>query len=94
MFILGYLAIHLLGLATGTVILPPSPSDFRRQQNMFKNRHIRNDADSKNVFKYAERQDGKTAIELFSYALLWWLAFGLCWLVGLGGGVSRRLVIH
>ena len=26
----GYLAIHLLGLATGTLILPPSPSYFRR----------------------------------------------------------------
>ncbi|KZT08215.1 uncharacterized protein LAESUDRAFT_757895 [Laetiporus sulphureus 93-53] len=28
----GYLAIHLLGLYTGTIVLPPSPSYFRRCQ--------------------------------------------------------------
>ncbi|EDR10435.1 uncharacterized protein LACBIDRAFT_152132, partial [Laccaria bicolor S238N-H82] len=28
----GYLAIHLLGLSAGTLVLPPSPSFFRRRQ--------------------------------------------------------------
>ncbi|KAK7680315.1 hypothetical protein QCA50_016555 [Cerrena zonata] len=32
--LIGYLAIHLLGLSTGTLVLPPSPSYFRRQQEL------------------------------------------------------------
>ncbi|KAI4519372.1 hypothetical protein K525DRAFT_287283 [Schizophyllum commune Loenen D] len=35
--LLGYLSIHLLGLATGTLILPPSPSYFRRMQRGLSN---------------------------------------------------------
>lgn len=30
--LMGYLAIHLFGLSTGMVLLPPSPSYFRRQK--------------------------------------------------------------
>ncbi|CAL1710321.1 unnamed protein product [Somion occarium] len=36
----GYLAIHLLGLSTGTLVLPPSPSYFRRQQDLLRQRQL------------------------------------------------------
>lgn len=88
---LGYLAIHVLGLLTGTILLPPSPSDFRRlQRRVSHNSH--NAAPSVNPSKPRSRQDVKTSIELCSYAVVWWSLLGLGTLVGLGGGVSRRLV--
>ncbi|VDB96676.1 unnamed protein product [Peniophora sp. CBMAI 1063] len=37
----GYLALHILGLATGTTTLPPSPSFFRRQQQRLDKRDTR-----------------------------------------------------
>ncbi|THH03925.1 hypothetical protein EW145_g5899 [Phellinidium pouzarii] len=99
----GYLAIHLLGLSTGTVILPPSPSDFRRQQIKLGER-IRGglstisvpvpdgiQTDSRRNRKALQRQDTKTITELFSYATLWWTCLGICYLASEGGGVSRRL---
>ncbi|KAF8496917.1 GWT1-domain-containing protein [Gautieria morchelliformis] len=85
--LLGYLAIHLLGLLTGTILLPPSPSDFRRLQNRMKRAGNHVSVPSKS----RSRQDAKTAIELCSYAAVWWALFGLGRLAGVGGGVSRRL---
>jgi glucosaminylphosphatidylinositol acyltransferase len=84
----GYLVIHVLGLLTGTILLPPSPSDFRRLQN----RTRRGGEDISVPSKSRSRQDAKTAIELCSYAAVWWALFGLGSLAGVGGGVSRRLV--
>ncbi|KAI5121922.1 hypothetical protein M0805_000251 [Coniferiporia weirii] len=93
----GYLAIHLLGLSTGTVLLPPSPSDFRRQQNRLRQRLHGDSApssqasDGRQGNKKHQRQNSKTIIELFSYATLWWICLGLCYLANIGGRVSRRL---
>ena len=39
-----------------------------------------------------ERQDGKTAIELCSYLVVWLVLFSLAHLCGLGVNVSRQLV--
>ena len=83
----GYLSLHIMGLSLGTIILPPSPSFFRKQQ-----RTLFEASNSLHLAKLdpsAPRQSAKTAIELFSYALVWWalLAF-----VRRGLQVSRRMV--
>ncbi|KAF9256317.1 GWT1-domain-containing protein [Marasmius fiardii PR-910] len=85
----GYFAIHLLGLTTGMLILPPSPSYFRRiQKRLLKQK--------RNPLKKltAARQDDKTATELCAYAVVWWILFGLTRVLKLdgGNGASRRLV--
>lgn len=41
-----------------------------------------------------KRENDRTAIELCSYAVLWWVSLGVEKLFGIGGGVSRRLVTH
>lgn len=105
----GYLAIHLLGLSTGTLLLPPSPSYFRRQQraqlarqNSNADTDTDNDSESDDVNEKAfpktkgrsvlQRQNDKTAIELCSYAVVWWVLMGLTRVMGVGEGVSRRMV--
>ncbi|KIJ92074.1 hypothetical protein K443DRAFT_685479 [Laccaria amethystina LaAM-08-1] len=93
-FLLGYLAIHLLGLSAGTLVLPPSPSFFRRWQQAPAD----NDAGlkpDKDPDLAGPRQMGKTATELFSYSIVWWSFLGLTKLAnfkGQWGGVSRRMV--
>ena len=103
---LGYLAIHLLGLFTGTLLLPPSPSYFRRIQHQLRrsdaapNRTDSSDDSSddetpsrrRNFRPQHRRENDKTATELFSYAAVWWTLFAITSLTGLGGGVSRRVV--
>ena len=42
-FILGYLAIQLLGLSVGTIIISPFPSSFRRRQKMLINKRRNSD---------------------------------------------------
>ena len=83
----GYLSLHIMGLSLGTIILPPSPSFFRKQQR------ILSEGDhSQSLTKLdpsAPRQNAKTTIELFSYALMWWT---LLTLVRRGLQVSRRMV--
>ncbi|KAI0062497.1 GWT1-domain-containing protein [Artomyces pyxidatus] len=90
----GYFAIHLLGLSTGTLILPPSPSFFRRRQQ--KAGHVKRESESefnKTPPRSIHRENDKTATELFSYTFIWWTLLGATRLVGIGGeGVSRRLV--
>lgn len=82
--------MHLIGLATGTVLLPASPSEFRRhKRSLQKNKDSNSDA---NPTKPQYRQNDKIAIELFSYAALWWICLGVTSLLNDGGGVSRRLV--
>lgn len=82
----GYLAIHLLGLSAGTVVLPPTPSFFRRQQKAIARGHGHTKPNG-------PRQLGKTATELCSYAILWWTLLGLSKLLKIDdGGISRRIV--
>ncbi|KIK69707.1 hypothetical protein GYMLUDRAFT_34108 [Collybiopsis luxurians FD-317 M1] len=87
----GYFAVHLLGLTTGLLFLPPSPSYFRRIQKSLRT-HTLNDREL--AERYAARQNDKTATELSGYAVLWWSLMGLCRLLSLDGanGVSRRMV--
>ena len=47
---------------------------------------------SKNEGAMMKRENDRTAIELCSYAFLWWISLGAEKLFGIGGGVSRRLV--
>ena len=98
----GYLAIHLLGLSTGTLIIPHSPSYFRRQQVAAKRRRNNNggertdsstDAIQHKVQAPAYRENDKTATELFSYAVIYWVLFGISKYLRIGGAdVSRRVV--
>lgn len=109
-YLAGYMAIHLLGLSTGTIVLPPSPSYFRRQQrapfrrkNSGADTDTDHDSDSGNDNNHKtfpkpqsraipQRQNDKTAIELCSYAVVWWVLMGLTRIGGVGDGVSRRMV--
>lgn len=91
----GYLAIHLLGLSTGTMILPPSPSYFRRQQIETLKARSRRDSNAGLTVRSGtgpQREDDKTATELAAYAILWWTFLGLSSFLPSVAGVSRRLV--
>ncbi|KAF9461756.1 GWT1-domain-containing protein [Collybia nuda] len=92
----GYLAIHLFGLSTGTLILPPSPKFFRRRQKAqarsVKRRNSDSGEDRRNSLS-DPRQNDKTATELCAYAVVWWCVLGLTTLFGMGGdAISRRMV--
>ncbi|KAH9988774.1 GWT1-domain-containing protein [Russula compacta] len=97
----GYLALHLLGLSTGTIIIPQSPSYFRRQQAAVRRRRDSN-ADARTHFATStthrvsipvHRENDKTATVLFSYAVIYWTLFGISRYLHIGGpDVSRRLV--
>ncbi|EMD36738.1 hypothetical protein CERSUDRAFT_83761 [Gelatoporia subvermispora B] len=107
----GYFAVHLLGLSTGTLVLPPTPSYFRRrQQQLARADTTKADSDSssdsdadpggdssrkestRRVHLYQKRENDKTAIELFSYAVVWWVLLGVLAAFNVGSGISRRLV--
>ena len=98
----GYLAIHLLGLSMGTLIIPHSPSYFRRQQVASKGRRNNDagvctdsatDAIQHRVYAPIYRENDKTATELFSYAVIYWVLFGISKYLHIGGpDVSRRMV--
>ena len=99
--ILGYLAIHLLGLSAGTLVLPPSPSFFRRRQQALADKLTKrriSDAGlkhDKDLDLAGPRQTGKTATELCAYSIVWWSFLGLTKLAdfqGQWGEVSRRMV--
>ncbi|KDN39804.1 hypothetical protein RSAG8_08596, partial [Rhizoctonia solani AG-8 WAC10335] len=131
----GYLSIHLLGMAIGTLILPPSPSHFRRAVSEIASKansvapsripsrapsparpHVDHDLhmgrrpptpDSSDddeprkkptlTLHYPAqsqpRKRGKAAVELCSYAIVWWSLFYLASALSGSGaqGVSRRL---
>ena len=84
----GYLAIHVLGFLTGTLLLPPSPSMFRR--------YYRRGGSTTRLSSNTKRQPGKAAIELSSYSSVWWILFSIASFLkqGPGSPVSRRLVSH
>ncbi|KAF9011707.1 GWT1-domain-containing protein [Cyathus striatus] len=65
----GYLAIHLLGLSVGTIVLPPSPHSSAEGK---KPRGETLQAQETEHLS-APRQISKTAAELCSYAILWWV---------------------
>lgn len=106
----GNLGIHLLGLSTGTIVLAPTPSYFRRRQQQLarqdaapiRPRTPSTDSDSDDDASSSahvptpanepRRENDKTATELCGYAVLWWVALASLKLLGIGGGVSRRLV--
>ncbi|PBK80196.1 GWT1-domain-containing protein [Armillaria gallica] len=93
--LMGYLAVHLLGLSTGTMILPSSPSYFRRFQRQFnKTGKLSLGGGEKYKDSYRSRQNDKTATELWAYSMLWWASLGLTRLLQIDGkeGVSRRVV--
>ncbi|KAH8986440.1 GWT1-domain-containing protein [Lactarius hatsudake] len=89
----GYLAIHLLGLSTGTLVIPYSPSYFRRRQAAARKRR-NSDAPARRVsMSTPHRENDKTATELFSYAVVYWTLFGISRYLHVGGpDASRRLV--
>ncbi|KAH9015069.1 GWT1-domain-containing protein [Lactarius hengduanensis] len=89
----GYLAIHLLGLSTGTLVIPYSPSYFRRRQAAARKRR-NSDAPARRVsMSMPHRENDKTATELFSYAVVYWTLFGISRYLHIGGpDASRRLV--
>jgi len=93
----GYLAIHVLGFAIGTLILPPSPAHFRRKLKTLSKPLTTTPSsnptynNSKLVKVSEKRQLDKTVIELCSYVLVWWALYGVTvWSSG-RFGVSRRL---
>lgn len=92
----GYLAIYLLGTATGLYVLPPDPYFYDRLQALRpkssgapvtaekqKEREAR-------MQKAWKNKPGKLASVLGSYAILWWALYGALKLAG--WVVSRRLV--
>ncbi|KAF8912517.1 GWT1-domain-containing protein [Mucidula mucida] len=87
----GYLAIHTFGLSTGTLILPPSPSYFRRFQRRFSETGSFGLGEQRS---YTRRKNTNAAMELFSYTVLWWTCMGLVRGLKIDGkeGVSRRVV--
>ncbi|KAI1795530.1 GWT1-domain-containing protein [Ganoderma leucocontextum] len=109
--------ISMAGLSTGTLLLAPSPSYFRRQQQQLaqeasgtaRQRPSVSDSDTDDdvpspispsspanpslTTRVVEvrRENDKTATELCSYAVLWWVLLGALKLADVGGGVSRRM---
>ena len=76
-FLLGYLAIQLLGLSVGTIIISPFPSFFRRRQKMLINKRRNSDpaaagGNNANLDITAPRQTERTAAELCSFDIIWW----------------------
>lgn len=90
--LMGYLAIHLFGLSTGTVLLPPSPSYFRRQKEAQDEPRRRDSNATLPLQPIGQRKNDKTATELCSYAILWWAFYGMSHIVKIEYDVSRRLV--
>lgn len=100
---LGYLAIHLLGLSTGTLILPPSPSFFRRRQKEIqkllkqqqRKRRLSDTHLSQQQLPKDEkdplglhREHDRTATELVSYSVVWWTLLGATKVLKIGSATK------
>lgn len=105
--LLGYLAIHIFGLSLGTVVLPYSPSFYRKHQialEVFQrtgNKPLYFDIGTTDEggsgIETRYRQTDKTALEVASYSMVWWFLVSVVRFyeayVSVGGsGVSRRMV--
>ena len=86
--IIGYLSIHLIGLSLGTIILPPTPSFFRKRQAILTDGKKYEDT---SLDLTIPRQPAKTTSELCAYTLVWWV---LLVFIKLKLAVSRRMVGH
>ncbi|KAL4071738.1 GWT1-domain-containing protein [Scleroderma yunnanense] len=84
--LLGYLSIHILGLSIGTIILPPRPSFFRKQQACLADGRKYEDA---SLDLSLPRQTTKTTAEVCAYTLVWWILLAF---IRLKLAVSRRMV--
>jgi phosphatidylinositol glycan class W len=74
----GYLAIYLLGYDTGLYVLPPDPYYLHRKDKQHT---------------HSKPNIGKLLNVLFSYAVVWWAAYGVLHLVlPAKYDTSRRLV--
>ena len=88
-------------------MLPPSPGFFRRLQHELQNPRgpasVVNEPDSDSESDNDtpsrrrprirfRRENDKTATELCSYAVVWWVILGVALAMDIGGGVSRRVV--
>ena len=81
-FLLGYLAIQLLGLSVGTIIISPFPSFFHRRQKMLINKRRNSDpaadgGNNTNLDITTPRQTERTATELCSFAIICWCFLSL-----------------
>lgn len=90
----GYLSLHFLGLSAGTLILPSSPKSFSRYLKHHRKTFdtCKRDRVESQVCLTSARQNDKTAIEILSYSLLWWVLFGITYRFPIfGQSVSRRM---
>lgn len=86
----GYLAIYILGIASGLYILPPDPAFFAVLYRP-PPRHAAPQQVELKRNKVWESKPGKLANLLGSYAVVWWTVFAVVrWASGVE--VSRRLV--
>ncbi|KAM0751674.1 GWT1-domain-containing protein [Meredithblackwellia eburnea MCA 4105] len=91
----GYLAIFLLGTATGLYTFPPDPYFFERQLALYPRRNAapmtqekRQELEAR-MHKSWKQKPGKLASVLGSYAIMWWTLYAV---LRYGGwDVSRRL---
>ncbi|KAF9531283.1 GWT1-domain-containing protein [Crepidotus variabilis] len=90
--LLGYLSIHILGLSTGILVLPPSPGFFRRRQKLLLDTSTKSTTPTNLPSLSSARQTDKTATELCAYSIMWWAAVGAVGWIDASGAVSRRLV--
>lgn len=89
----GYLAIHLLGLASGLYILPPDPYFFSIHHQSIPSdapSEVRRKLEEKRSLKVWREKPGKLANLLGSYAIVWWVTYYLS-ISFTGCQVSRRL---
>ncbi|KAH9469209.1 hypothetical protein MJO29_005637 [Puccinia striiformis f. sp. tritici] len=61
--LMGYVVIYVLGLSTGTYVLPPSPDHLDRKQNSGAS---------------LKRQTGKALVVYSSWTIVWWTLFLFC----------------
>ncbi|KAG2119494.1 GWT1-domain-containing protein [Suillus discolor] len=67
----GCVSIHILGLSSGTVILPPFPSFSRKQQ--WQSLDGPSSHQPSRLDPSALRQTAKIITELLSYSVVWWM---------------------
>lgn len=84
-----------MGLSIGTLVLPPSPSWFRRmikvQKEVLGRGRIQKEAvDTPITPLSSPRQTGKISTELCAYALSWTILCGIIGIMELGVGANNK----